>query len=641
MYFKHPELLYALILLVVPILVHLFQLRRFKTTKFTNVKFLKKAVLQTRKSSQLKKFLILCTRLLMLTCLILAFAQPYFPPAAGEIKEVETVIYLDNSYSMQARGKSGVLLRRSIQDLLESIPEGEKISLFTNEEEFRDISANTIQERLVDREYSAAELSWRAVNLKARNLFRNSVKTQKNFIAISDFQHLSDSVSPLGDDIDTYLVQLQPENITNVSIDSVWIAGSGLDETVLEVSFSAAGDVRDEISIGLYDGSKVLARKTVNLNEDQQGKTSFSLGAGPIENGRIETEDNGLQFDNRLYFSINQTPPVNVVVIGDKEAGFLQRIYSAPDFDLAIFPENNVDYNRLSQANLVILNELENIPFSMVNNLKQLVQEQVFVVVIPAINGDTGDYNQLFRNLGLSGLGNPVSSEKLITNIIFEHPLYRNVFNDRVTNFEYPKVQNSFSTGGNSSGILKYENGQAFLYGQNNIFVFTAALNSENSNFKSSPLIVPTFYNIGNMAISRPQLYHLLGESQQINIQANLQKDEILKLSSSETAFIPKQQSFQNKVQLELEELPKTPGHYKVLKDSTALRTLSFNVSRSESEPVNVDLQERDQIYVHSSIPEVFSGISSANEVDSLWKWFVIFTLIFLLTEMLILKFLK
>ncbi|NNK28782.1 MAG: hypothetical protein HKP06_11155, partial [Flavobacteriaceae bacterium] len=37
MQFKHPELLYALLLLLIPIIIHLFQLRRFKETPFTNV----------------------------------------------------------------------------------------------------------------------------------------------------------------------------------------------------------------------------------------------------------------------------------------------------------------------------------------------------------------------------------------------------------------------------------------------------------------------------------------------------------------------------------------------------------------------------------------------------------------------------
>ena len=77
MQFKHPELLYALFALLIPIIVHLFQLRKFQKEAFTNVAFLKEVTLQTRNSSVIKKWLTLLTRLLILAALILAFAQPY------------------------------------------------------------------------------------------------------------------------------------------------------------------------------------------------------------------------------------------------------------------------------------------------------------------------------------------------------------------------------------------------------------------------------------------------------------------------------------------------------------------------------------------------------------------------------------
>ena len=120
MQFKHPEILYFLFVLVIPILVHLFQLRRFKTEYFTNVRILKELSIQTRKSSKIKKWLLLVTRLLLLTALIIAFAQPFFKAKDSNNKSNEMYIVLDNSYSMQAKGNKGELLKRAIQELLEN-----------------------------------------------------------------------------------------------------------------------------------------------------------------------------------------------------------------------------------------------------------------------------------------------------------------------------------------------------------------------------------------------------------------------------------------------------------------------------------------------------------------------------------------
>ena len=77
MQFKHPELLYGLFLLLIPIIVHLFQLRKFQKEAFTNVAFLKQITLQTRKSAQIKKWLTLFTRMGILAAIVIAFAQPF------------------------------------------------------------------------------------------------------------------------------------------------------------------------------------------------------------------------------------------------------------------------------------------------------------------------------------------------------------------------------------------------------------------------------------------------------------------------------------------------------------------------------------------------------------------------------------
>ena len=128
MQFQHPELLYALFLLVIPILIHLFQLRRFQKVEFTNVKFLKVVKLQTRKSYQLKKWLTLLTRMLLIASAIIAFAQPFIPKTENFNELQETVIYLDNSFSMEAQGRNGSLLNEAIQDLINSVPDSSVIT---------------------------------------------------------------------------------------------------------------------------------------------------------------------------------------------------------------------------------------------------------------------------------------------------------------------------------------------------------------------------------------------------------------------------------------------------------------------------------------------------------------------------------
>ena len=148
MQFKHPEILYFLFLLVIPILVHLFQFRRFKKEYFTNVKLLKEIQIQTRKSKSIKKWLLLATRLLLLIALIFAFAQPFFAAKEANKKANELVIIVDNSFSMQAKGAKGELLKRSLQELLENVSENQSFSFVTNSASFWDTDIKSVQKEL-------------------------------------------------------------------------------------------------------------------------------------------------------------------------------------------------------------------------------------------------------------------------------------------------------------------------------------------------------------------------------------------------------------------------------------------------------------------------------------------------------------
>ena len=157
MQFKHPELLWGLLLLLIPIIVHLFQLRRFKKTPFTNVKFLKKVVSESRQSNTLKKWLLLFTRMFLLAALVFAFAQPFFAENSA-LKTKEMVIYLDDSFSMQAKKENTSLLDDAVQNLIQSIPQDQKFSLFTNKKVFKNVSIKSLQNDLLTLRPSAEQI---------------------------------------------------------------------------------------------------------------------------------------------------------------------------------------------------------------------------------------------------------------------------------------------------------------------------------------------------------------------------------------------------------------------------------------------------------------------------------------------------
>src|SRR6202789_2660641 len=112
MLFLYPAFLFALLSLAIPVLIHLFNFRRYQKVYFSNVQFLKEIQEQQSSRRNLKERLILASRLLALTFLVLAFAKPYIPGqnSANAGKQQAVSIFVDNSYSMQTLNSEGSLL---------------------------------------------------------------------------------------------------------------------------------------------------------------------------------------------------------------------------------------------------------------------------------------------------------------------------------------------------------------------------------------------------------------------------------------------------------------------------------------------------------------------------------------------------
>ncbi len=172
-------------------------------------------------------------------------------------------------------------------------------------------------------------------------------------------------------------------------------------------------------------------------------------------------------------------------------------------------------------------------------------------------------------------------------------------------------------------------------------FLFTAPLNRDNSNFTQSPLIVPTFYNIGLSSLKTSQLYYDLGKSNKFDVAANISGDKILEIGRAGDTFIPRQQIFANKVEITTDDLPYVPGNFKVFNQDMEITAVSFNIDRSQSKMEYFDISENNEVSKVNDLNEFFTEAGYKKEVDTLWKWFVTFALIFLIVETLLLKYFK
>ena len=642
MQFKHPEILYFLFLLVIPILVHLFQFRRFKKEYFTNVKLLKEIQIQTRKSKSIKKWLLLATRLLLLAALIIAFAQPFFTAKDAENKENELVVLLDNSFSMQAKGAKGELLKRSIQELLESFPENQTFSLLTNTDAFWDTDIKSIQKELQQLDYAPTSFELDAlinqVELKKPNV-------SKDYMIISDgISVTSEKINTISEKNEVYWLQPKAEKSVNISIENASITEVSDAFYTLEVVLKAFGTVENEISLTLYDNDKAIAKTQVTFEKNEQ-KIKLSIPKKEMA-GRIVIQDNSLQFDNEFFFTIQSPKKINVAIIGEASKNkFLHRIYTNEDFVIYETTLEELNFNRLEEQQTIVLNEISEISQALQTNLVSFYQKGGNIIIIPSTESNLESLNGLSKKIGNVTFSNPSKTEKQITKISFNHPVYKNVFEKNVTNFQYPKVNSNFIVSKNSSPVLQFDDATIFLSSVTNklgtVYFFASAINKNNSNFQNSPLIVPTFFNMVMGNDTKDKLAFTISENETKIIDADLKKDEVVSISNESNSFIPMQQILSNKVKLSFGDYPEQAGNYNVKQKDKLITSISFNFPRNESDVTLQSTLNNDNFAKINSVDEVLNDLHTKRTDTVLWKWFIIATLLLLLIELLIQKFVK
>jgi hypothetical protein len=642
MQFKHPEILYFLFLLVIPILVHLFQLRRFKKEYFTNVRFLKELSIQTRKSSKIKKWLLLATRLLLLTCIVIAFAQPFFKAKDSKNSSNEMYIVLDNSFSMQAKGQKGELLKRAVQELLEHTPENQTFSLITNSETFWNTDIKSIRTELQNLKYSALpfQLESAMAKIKSRKSAFN-----KDVVIITDVVGLeSKQVKSIDSNFNTYFIIPEAEQKNNASIDSVFIHQNLDDFYEIGLKLSSFGENEKEIPVALYNQNKLIAKTLTKLNA--KNKTIYFTIPKKDFHGYVSITDNGLEYDNNLYFSISKPKKNNVISIGQSEkSSFLSRIYTNDEFNFNNFAIETLDYNALEKQNTIVLNELDEIPQALQTTLKSFVEKGGNLVLIPSAKTSTTNLNPFLKIFGNLQFKSLETKEKLVTKINFNHPLFSGVFENKINNFQYPKTKTSFGISGSNPAALYYEDQTAFLTSISNpissVYVFTAPINVENSNFQQSPLIVPSFYKMGINNQNNGIIALNIGNNNPFLVDATLSKDEILKVKNDVETFIPVQQILNDKVKLTFNDFPEQAGNFGIYNQNERLQNISFNYNRAESDLAQANKEALSDYKTIDSIETVFNTLQTDRTDSQIWKWFVIFALLFLVTEMAIIRFVK
>lgn len=672
MYFLYPAFLFALLSLVIPVVIHLFNFRRYRKVYFSNVQFLKEVQEQQASRRNLKERLILASRLLALLFLILAFSRPFIPGAqnANAGKQQVISIFVDNSYSMETLNREGSLLdeaKRRAKEIASAYNINDRFQLLTQDFEGK-------HQRLLSRDefndaVDAVKVSPQSRNLqqvvnRQENLLGNQAGAIKSVFIISDFQkNKNDKPVKADSNISINLVQLKAGNLPNVAVDSVWLLSAvhrpGESEKLVVRLHNYASEKAEKIPLKILikGEQKALGSFSINAHEVQNDTLSFSGLKAGWQRGEIQLQDNPVTFDNQFYFSFNVKKQMPVLLIdGGTPNLYLKAVFASDTFFRATrVADGNVDYAALNTYPIIIISDVKTIATGLAQQLKTYVAKGGTLVVFPSAGADLTNYKTFLSSLNTGYPEKLIIQDVKVASINRQSQVFKNVFENFPQNPDLPLVKKYYQlskSGAKQESLMSLATGEAFWEGyssrRGNVYVCAVPLNEEFSNLPRHALFVPVLFRMALLSEHDQPLFYTLGADESFEIPpVQTTEKQLLKLSKGDQSVIPDVKQQEGSTLLYVSDQLREPGIYSLRKQDSTLAALAFNDNRAESDMSYFTATDLEKLLPNAK-PLLTAGNSSLKSVvaesnfgTQLWKLCIILALIFLLAEILLIRFYK
>lgn len=677
MHFVYPQFLFALFAVSIPIIIHLFNFRRYKKIYFTNVKYIKDLQQESKKKSNLKNIILLIIRILIISCLVFAFAQPYFLDKTTKInlaKKKHLSVFIDNSFSMQAQHENFTMLetaKQKAKEIASAYNSDDLFQLLTNDFEGkhqRFYSKDEFLNMLDDVKISLSTRKISEIITRQRDILLPVESPNKEIFLISDFQeNICDFKSIVPDtNIYSYLIPLYSDNSNNLYIDSCWFSTpfyQNNQNIILNVRIkNSSSETYDKKPLKLFinNTQKAIASFDLKPNSETIVKLNYMINSRGINQGRLQIKDYPVVFDDDFFFSYFVYPEIPILLINNKnENKYLNSLLSNDSlFFYKNININKIDYSVFPNYNLIILNELKTITSGLAFKLNNFIKNGGSVIILPAQNIDLVNYNSFLNSVNADDFSSLDTNDTKISNIDLNSETYKNVFEKMPKNLKLPEVFSHYMiktlSKSNQTRLLKLRNNDSFLneykYERGKVYLFASPFNKDFSNFQNNAIFVPTIYKIAFLSNTTNTLFYNLGKEENIEIATKNINDNIFKIKAvdSDLEIIPEQKQILSKTHLFLNNQIKRAGNYFIINSKNEnIKSLSYNYDRKESDlkyysktlDSRIDKADITNFSViNSKDKNLTKVITEINNGVNLWKLFFIFALILLLSEVILLR---
>jgi hypothetical protein len=691
MEFVHPEILWGLSALAIPIIIHLLHFRRFRRVAFSQVAFLNEVQKDTRATQRIRHWWILIARLLAFAAIILAFAQPQLPPenasaAAGEESDGHAIaLYIDNSHSMEAQGEEGQLLqvaRNKAALVVEQFNATDRFQILTCDFSGKDQKFLTQEQALERIESIRTSQQARGISEvfgRVQNQLTKALDSKRSAYLFTDLQQsthaFDDEMSAPDTTVAWHFIAELAEGSPNIWVDSIWF-----DEPMRIAQRSAALRVRMKhnsntavsgVPMNLSINGARVAIGTFNLvpGIDTDTVLRFTHGLAGLKEGMVSIDDAPIRFDDDWHFGFEVTDNVRVTVltetVNSETASSIKRVFETSDGLYEVETSTNWTPELIAKSHLLILCNWNEQGSGFAQEIADFTENGGSIAYLPSV-GKKVD-SDLFNALRLPHAGNWLETEDRVRSIQLNHPFFRNMFAEFPERIDLPRASQIWNrTPSDAEEVLAVtELGRPFLSNlkidRGQAFVFHVSAETESSNLTRHALWVPLLLRMAERAYATPINAGEIGSFRRWSIAADVPRVAELKLTLSGnpsgkqtepnqtlSEWLPEVRQAPGQIQVLLEGLSVFPGHY-VLRDLTqSWAVIGLNQDRKESNHDAYLSAEYQALILNkgwdhvkvlrattSSLPQI---IEQSEQGVPFWKAFIIFALIALAIETILLR---
>lgn len=676
MRFLYPNMLWGLLALAIPVIIHLFNFRRHKVVYFSNTATLKTIEQENAKTKKLKYIIVLIMRMLFIAALVFAFAYPYNPEQQLKTDDADNLVavYIDNSMSMQSQSSEISLIedaRASARKIVSNISPSQRFVLLTNSRQPDNEYPMNQDEMLMSLDAMQTEASPMSINALYENLQmimrRNGFKSASLFM-YSDFQDNMMNLDGIVADsaIQIVAMPLKSDYQQNIYIDTIWLSSPILQKDLAnEINVRVVNESGKEIKglpVNFEIDGKAVAFNTIDVPANGRNEVAMQFVLNDNGMGIASINDFPITFDDTYNFTLNVRPIIKIVELSGVETDEnpshrnpsqspTATLFSNDSlFNYTRIDPRRIDQQYLSDCQLIIIDGDDIINETMMQSILGMAKDGCSVVLLPSENSKNSNFSELSDDT--------LSISMLASN----HPFFSDIFVSIPNNADLPKVfkhvQINKSRFNNSLSLISLQNGTSFFtlskIGAGNVFSFASKFDKDWTNFTENSLFVPIMYKIAMLGGQVNRLSYIIGIDKELTINDLTAFSEgDIRIRDLENTFemIPMVELRNNRALIRLyDELPSV-GFYTINHGDNVIATTSWNDSRLESKMKFFDREEVDKLLKDKGL-NVLAVMKSddirSNDVmemmvrrSMMWKSFIIMALCALLIEILVLRFWK